>query len=281
MKFKKIPLNPSETSLHQSALRAASAFRSAQYSLLVVVDKVDRNRFFEKLGCRSSFVYCVKHLSLSEDLACSFLAVARRSREVPALAHAVKKGLPLSKANKIVPVINPANQNEWLARARDLSYRDLEREIARVSPRAAHPDKAKPISEEFTKLELTLSNEAFADLLRAQDLLSTKLGRAATLSETVAAMSGEYVERHDPVKKAERSKSSNVINIVRARDEGRCQTFDMEGKQCDEKRWLHIHHIQPRSKGGTDTPDNLITICSFHHRMFHRFEEGIYPARDG
>lgn len=41
---------------------------------------------------------------------------------------------------------------------------------------------------------------------------------------------------------------------------------------CDNRRWVHGHHIRYWSEGGeTDLP-NLITLCPRHHRMLH--EEG-------
>ena len=52
---------------------------------------------------------------------------------------------------------------------------------------------------------------------------------------------------------------------VKARDCWQCQICgDVEGAPfCI----LHAHHIVPRSKGGTDSPDNLITICDLCHAV--------------
>ena len=38
---------------------------------------------------------------------------------------------------------------------------------------------------------------------------------------------------------------------------------------CDNTRYLQIHHVQPRGKGGTDNPMNLITLCSCCHAHVH------------
>jgi hypothetical protein len=35
---------------------------------------------------------------------------------------------------------------------------------------------------------------------------------------------------------------------------------------CGARRGLEIHHIVPRSRGGTDDPENLTVLCAAHHR---------------
>ncbi len=35
-------------------------------------------------------------------------------------------------------------------------------------------------------------------------------------------------------------------------------------------RWYSgVHHIIPRSMGGEDNEENLVTLCQFHHREVH------------
>ena len=38
---------------------------------------------------------------------------------------------------------------------------------------------------------------------------------------------------------------------------------------CDSTRYLQIHHHVPRGQGGTDSPHNLITLCSDCHALAH------------
>src|SRR4051794_30137229 len=38
---------------------------------------------------------------------------------------------------------------------------------------------------------------------------------------------------------------------------------------CGECHGLEVHHIQPRSKGGSHTLENLITYCKYHHLLAH------------
>lgn len=57
----------------------------------------------------------------------------------------------------------------------------------------------------------------------------------------------------------------NVKQYVLARDSYTCQA---EKKGCSEK--LHVHHIVFKSKGGSDAPKNLITLCEKHHSDLHK-----------
>jgi uncharacterized protein (DUF433 family) len=42
---------------------------------------------------------------------------------------------------------------------------------------------------------------------------------------------------------------------------------------CDETTDLHRHHVKPRSLGGTDDPDNLVTLCPRHHEVAHSLDD--------
>ena len=59
----------------------------------------------------------------------------------------------------------------------------------------------------------------------------------------------------------------NVREYVLFRDGHKCQCC--KGKSRDSK--LHVHHIESRKTGG-DAPNNLITLCSKCHAMYHRGE---------
>jgi 5-methylcytosine-specific restriction endonuclease McrA len=56
----------------------------------------------------------------------------------------------------------------------------------------------------------------------------------------------------------------NTKAYIRHRDNYQCQ-------KCKKKNVkLHVHHIVFRSKNGTDTPDNLITLCDDCHDKLHK-----------
>jgi hypothetical protein len=39
---------------------------------------------------------------------------------------------------------------------------------------------------------------------------------------------------------------------------------------CRNSAFVDVHHLQLRSDGGPNHPDNLITLCGAHHRAAHR-----------
>ena len=50
--------------------------------------------------------------------------------------------------------------------------------------------------------------------------------------------------------------------VVLKRDGHRCQVTG-----CPSRLELHIHHRMPVSKGGAHAPENLISLCDFHHAL--------------
>lgn len=55
----------------------------------------------------------------------------------------------------------------------------------------------------------------------------------------------------------------NVKAYVRDRDGYKCRI-------CGSKDKLEVHHIQFRSQGGSDTPDNLVCLCHDCHAKLHK-----------
>lgn len=50
--------------------------------------------------------------------------------------------------------------------------------------------------------------------------------------------------------------------VVIDRDSNRCQVT-----ACPSRLELHVHHMLPVADGGTHTPDNLVSLCAFHHAL--------------
>jgi hypothetical protein len=246
--------------------------------------EVDRIRLFKKFDCSSLFVYAVKHLDLDESVAYAAITVARKSVEIPELLASIReRKLSISKANRIASCLIRENASELVAFAETHSASEINREVR---------------DQETAKIEISL--------LTLEKLKRVKALTGKSLDESLSQALDEYLEKHDPVKKAERAlkreeskperapktkKSLCTYRVIRpnrrkpltasekhqvfARDQGRCTHRDADGKRCTNERYLQIHHIQPVRQGGSNEPGNLTTLCSYHHDLVHQLSFGI------
>lgn len=290
--------------LHREAVAIAGRYKTLEADLLDVLIRVECHAVYLAKGHPSLFQYVVVELGLSESVAYNLITVARKAREVPSLKAEIECGaITLSNARKIAPVLTPENQALWIEKAKTLSNRQLEKEIAKVRPEAATPERARYVSENRMKLEIGLSESEMLRLRKAQDLVSQSRGRAVTLEETLEVLVGEFLKKRDPVERARRviakkgtapeanradpsaSKRTekdpeiqfhrapipaSIRHAVHLRDGRRCAYRSPEGKRCGSSRFIDLHHRIPVAQGGRNEPDNLITLCRAHHRWEHR-----------
>ncbi len=193
-------------SLRERARQVASKYSKCEAELISVIQEVSRARAFEKWGFTSLFDYCVRELKLSEASSCNFTAVARKAAEVPALAAAIQAGeLSVSKARKIVPVLTNDNHDEWLSLAKNSTTRQVEKAVAVANPQAIVKEKLKYVGENRVLMTAEFSEEEIGLLKRVADLVSQKTKKACSQREALVAGLRSYIERNDPVAKAERA----------------------------------------------------------------------------
>lgn len=297
-------------SLHLEAIRASENHQSSESYLLEVLCIVEARKFHLECGVSSLYQYCVRLLGLSEAVSYALIAVIRKSIEVPELKLAVQSGkVSLSKAKKICSVITQANHREWLDLAQHETSRVIEKCVAQANPREAVRESAVYKTEDRLEFKLGVSEEWLEALARVKDILSQKKSKAILSEEAQLLAMQECIEKHDPIKKAERAGRRReqfpgpaiigpvtgttphgakrtaiaraAMNAVALRDQNRC-TYTATSiplgvlhssarrLRCDQKRWLDVHHILPIANGGTNEIHNLTTLCRAHHRLIHR-----------
>jgi len=282
-KMPEVKLDPRSKEIHERAVRRAKKYLVAEGELLSSILEVDKDETYRKFGEAYLTPYCEKYLGLTDHVAGMFVRIARKCLEVPALELAVQKGLSVSKAKVILPVITSENAARWIGKAFVLPRKTLEKEVARLNPSAKRKERIKAVGEDRHHVEYETSDKGEEMLKRATDLLCARLGRVPTLAEVQYTLVDEFLEHNDPVRKAKRNQSrqqdttrvapktkSEVVHTVNLRDEGKCQALLADGTKCGLTRWVEHHHIVPRAEGGKDTAENLITLCSAHHKMWHR-----------
>jgi len=275
--------------IHEKAVQAAKNFHRAEAELLEIIQQVDKRKVFRALGFSSLFTYVTQSLGLSENLAYNFITVARKSNEIPQMKEAIESGtLNVSKARRVVSVINSDNQASWIEKASNLTQREVEKKVAEVQPQSRVKERIKVLTPSVSELRCPISEELGEKIKRVQDLESTRQKRAVTIEGAVEAMVEVYLEKKDPVAKAHKAKtrevkklssrkesqsqclSASIKHEVNKRDGGRCIYVDRSGTRCSNRRWIQYHHVVPVSQGGEHRVENIISVCQVHHKAFHQ-----------
>jgi hypothetical protein len=200
--------------LHECCKMMAIRYRKTQAKLLDYTQKADEEKLYLYRGYKSLFDYLVKDLGLSESTTYNIINVARTAKIVPQLKEQLELGQSgISKLRKICPVLKKAHAEnkpeeiaEWLKKTTTMCTREIEKEVAKVSPAPKRKESIRRIDENTSSLNINLSDEERELLEKAQNLSSSKNKSCQNMTETIVQALQEFVEKHDPVKKAERQK---------------------------------------------------------------------------
>lgn len=294
-------LNSRQEKIDAQAVELGKIHGSAERSLVEILIEVETERIHKLLGFKSMFLYATTRMELSDAVALMLINVARKAKDLPYFRNAISgKRLTPPKAARVVAHINSENEKEVVDFAFSHTQRQIDFEMARRDPKAAAKDRAKPISEDYVQVTVTITMKAYEDLQRAQSVLAQK-GKDAGMGRAIGESLDHYLNAQDPVRKAKRSeaKRANVKKVclhrvksdgqsgsrvpltaaekhaVFARDQGKCTHIDQDGERCNSDRWIHTHHIIHVANGGTNDLENLTTLCSFHHDLVHQLSFGI------
>jgi hypothetical protein len=271
-------LTTTETKIYERGLKVSLIYHRAEVEAIEVLQRSDELKIFRKFDKSSLFQYAVEILGFSESVAYGLIAVARKSKQVPELHQAIlDRTIAVGKATRIVSAVNSQNAAHLIKFAANHSARAIDMEVAKINPKAVKKSRVRFISEEFVEVTIAIPKSTYEKLKRCATLVQ------GDLEKTMDTVCDYYIKTKDPIKKAERAVERNPelctyrvgdLNAqekhqVYARDKGQCTHIDRNGKRCANTRWVQIHHLIPRSAGGTNHPSNLTTLCQFHHRQIH------------
>jgi 5-methylcytosine-specific restriction endonuclease McrA len=127
-----------------------------------------------------------------------------------------------------------------------------------------------------------LADQSFMAKYRtATALLSNKLPKL-TFESVFVALIEDFIRRHGPAERHLRRERAadrghyaagrNPVpqptrDAVFARDHGRCTFVGSDGKRCDETIRLHVDHIKPVARGGSNDIANLRLLCARHNQL--------------
>jgi len=298
-------LSPEANSLHEKALILSREHRLVESQLVSLLMEIDRLQLYRLLGCASLFTYVVSMLGFTEGAAYQLITVARKAKDIAPLKAALEEQrLSVAKASRIVSVLSVDNASELIEFASRHTSRETDLEVARRTGRDGN-ERRSSLKIPVRVLEKLKHVQSLMDVVEFEAMLEK--------------LADYYIEREDPVKKAERalakraaaasaesgpassarseqtesvrselvrSKSrvrprksapgkrkpltARELHTVNARDGRRCTFTDANGNRCPNERWLHVHHVHSVARGGRNTPENLITLCSRHHQLVHQ-----------
>jgi 5-methylcytosine-specific restriction endonuclease McrA len=206
---------------------------------------VRRTGLWQIAGFATFEHYCAERLGLSPRTVEQRAAVERRIWEVPSLRAARDEGLAYEKVRLLSRLPNHEIAG-WIPRARVLTCVSLKGELEEhdeAQMRAARVLRAR------VPVRIALLLQAAFRAVRAAE------GRLLADGTCLVRVARHFIETWKPHVRKARTLSQKV----RERDLGRCRV-----PGCS-RRAVHAHHIVSRSRGGSDTAENLVALCGCHH----------------
>jgi hypothetical protein len=163
------------------------------------------------------------------------------------------------------------------------------------SPRSvACPAAVAPIAEERFVLRAAVSRAFVDDLKTVRALLSHRIPDGdleAVLHEALRLAAGVLTKRRrgagkaatgeEPGSSARRTRhiAAAIRDEVWRRDDARCAFLSADGRRCNSRHQLEVHHRVPFGKGGASTVSNLELRCRAHNLRAAELDYGEAASR--
>jgi hypothetical protein len=224
------------------------------------------------------------------DLLARAVHATRRQAEVLVAELAPQPDAPSSMRRLPAPG-PPASVAEVAARA-ESQPRNAEVEAAaalevRPAGPVTPPARVVAIAPARFRVQFTASAELEEKIQRARALLRHKIPSgdvAAIVDEAMTVLVAKLERRRcgaaerpragSPATSASRDVPAAVRRAVWQRDESRCTFVDRQGRRCDARDWLEIHHDQPFGRGGETRLENLRLLCRSHNQFQAEIDYG-------
>jgi hypothetical protein len=253
--------------------------RKVTVELLAHLGELERRGLHRGEGCGSVYGYCIQVLKMSEAEAVNRIRVARAARRFPIILEMLADGrVNLTSVRLLAPHLTPGNHLELLEEVRGMVRRDVDKVVARLSPRAAPPSSIQALAPGRYGLYVTLGDEGHGDLRWLQDAVRRSVP-SGDPSEIVTRALRAYRKEIEKalfgatdrprsgrgLKPGARGASAAVERAVWERDGGRCAFIARNGRRCTETSYLEFHHVEPYGIGGEPTVENIELRCHAHN----------------
>jgi hypothetical protein len=194
--------------------------------------------------------YCAERLGVGVRTLQQRAWLERRLYSLPGLRPALREGrLSYEKARLVARVADDRSLEEWVRRAEGMTCIALRREIA------AREEAEEAQMCAWRKLDLRVPRRVVRVVEAAVRAVRKVEGRWLSPGACLARVAQHFVETWKPLLAGRRPRRARVLE----RDGHWCQV-----PGCSRLA-AHAHHIRPRSLGGGDEPENLVSLCAAHH----------------
>jgi len=303
----------SDLSIAELDQRLEKAVQENERSERLICDyllAMGERRGYEKFGFSDIYYYAEARFGFSPRKTRYLLHLAQRLQRLPRIKEALAQGrLGWSKASRVARVATSEDEAMWLDSALSLSVRELDRKINEqrdavgVKIRAWLTQDQAAVWENALEVCRRMTGEDL-DVGRCLELMAGEfLATYAYLAyrkEENECCEDTIVKEQQQVEDAPSDEEAAAVELhvcpdnddlpfptttadygktwrdVLERDAYHCQYPD-----CGARSELHVHHIQFRSRSGkkgrahSNSPQNLVTVCVFHHRMIHAGTIGV------
>ena len=127
---------------------SAAREREATAQLIALLAEMDSRRLYLAQGFSSLFVYCTRHLHLSEHAAYGRIEAARAARKFPSILNRLADGsMTLTTICLLSNYLTADNFEQLLDAAKHKSRRDVEEQVAALQPKPAVPSTIRKLPE--------------------------------------------------------------------------------------------------------------------------------------
>ncbi|MGZ3804547.1 MAG: HNH endonuclease [Pseudobdellovibrionaceae bacterium] len=294
--------------------KLARSERKITYLVLYHINEVDSRKLYLGLGYNTLYKYLTQHLGYGERAAYDRMHAASLLSRSPSigckieqgslnLSQLVKVDQSLKQEDKAGKALSNKGTQELLAKIENKTLFETEKILAcelNQTPRTHQ--KVKPQKDESVRLELTLNQEQYEILKKAQSLISHSVPEN-NLAEVLTYLAQAYIKKVEgsskkvpsskaspsqtedltqgfgkkpvspshPYKTLRRKRKSLSLKIRRdvfQKAQHCCEYVDpVSGKRCKSRFQLQVDHRRPLACGGSDEISNLRVLCGVCNRQ--------------
>ncbi len=281
--------------------RTIQVERESTAEVIRLFEEIHSRKLYLKHGFPSLFEMATKYFGYCAASAMRRINAMRLVRDVPEAFEKIESGeLSLSVVNELQTYFQQEAKAEraysigakieLLERSLGKSRREVEQEIANRNPERSKPETIHAISNDRSRINISVSNDLLKKMNHLRDLRS-HVNPNMTIEDLLTELVELGLDKRDPVRKEERTqakrakhehdrereherqlppaevKRSRYIPMQeRPKREPCCAIDETTGRRCNSTRFLQLDHIQPFSQGGPSTAENLRWLCGEHNR---------------